>query len=142
MLLFPFEPRPVEHAAIASGPSHAYQSRASRYRTVLPRSLALGALGARIFFSLERSAAAKVRILKRMRSRNCTNRLYYKYHTRIAHRSQRKISTRQCALGNSRALRTRPVYSPTRSRYLPRMSCSISLRPSSSPTLPISRLTA
>ena len=96
---------------------HSMRSRASRYRTVLPRSLALGALGARIRFR-ERSAAAKVSILKTNDIKNLYSHAYYKYHTRIAHRSQMKISTRQRDPGKLRALRTRPVYSPTRSRCI------------------------
>ena len=70
------------------------EQRASLLHRITPLVSARRLLFTLIFFSLERSAAAKVRILKRMRSRNCTNRFYYKYHTRIAHRSQRKISTR------------------------------------------------
>ena len=78
-------------------------SSVPRYCTVVLR-LALGAPCAHIhFFSLERSDAAEVSRLKAINIQNL-NPHFIKYHTRTAHRSQRKISTRQRALGKSHAL--------------------------------------
>ena len=75
-----FEPRPVvRRAAIASGPT---RSSALRYCTLLLRSLALGALCARIrFFSLKRSAAAKVSICKANGIKELYPHDYYNCHT-------------------------------------------------------------
>ena len=146
LLFLSLEPRPlVEHAAIASGPSQQRvpTQRASLLYRITPLVSARCPVFTHSFFFFSRT-------LRRCRSQYLKANgikerypqvvyIFFKPHTYSPSLSEKNIhqTTRP-----RKVARPLSVYSPTRSRYLPKMSCPICLRLCSSPTLPTSRLTA